>query len=347
MAYKFKRENGRWYVRYKNERGVWTMASCGKTATAAEAEIIRKNYDALELNRRNKIVVREVDQNLYQLMSYFKEHVLIESTTGRDKGHRTKRREQVVIENFLKWFDPDNEKMLTDVTGIEIKKYFDYLKAENKAARTRHEERRVLLKFFKWAMSQHYCTSNPVEKIENPRPETKLPFFYTSEQLEKIWQHSNSIYINVFKFLYYTGLRIGELQHLIWSDWLKDQNLLKIRVMEGNKTKREETIPLSSKAVKILEEQFIEKTDDVIFHNDLGGPLDNDNIYRNFKRTLKRAGIKEGTPHTLRHTFASHLVIKGVSLYIVRDLLRHKSIEETQIYAHLSKESLQAPVELL
>lgn len=70
-------------------------------------------------------------------------------------------------------------------------------------------------------------------------------------------------------------------------------------------------------------------------------------MYRNLKRILTKLEIADGCVHTFRHTFASYLVIQGVSIYIVRDLLRHASVKETEIYAHLSKESKRNAVNLL
>ena len=90
-----------------------------------------------------------------------------------------------------------------------------------------------------------------------------------------------------------------------------------------------------------------------IFINEHGNQLDDDNIYKNLKRTFKRINenedidftIDNASPHTFRHTFASHLVNSGISIYIVKELLRHKSVKETEIYAHVSNEATKKAVE--
>jgi site-specific recombinase XerD len=116
----------------------------------------------------------------------------------------------------------------------------------------------------------------------------------------------------------------------------------------GNKTKREDPIPLSDDAIAILEQRKHAKESDThIFLNHAGNRLDDDNIYRNLQPILTKAKIQDAHPHTFRHTFASHLVINGVSIYTVKDLLRHASVKETEIYAHLSKTTTRNAVEML
>jgi site-specific recombinase XerD len=171
--------------------------------------------------------------------------------------------------------------------------------------------------------------------------------------LNDIFETAQSPYKNIFRFLYFTGLRIGELCNVEYSHLIEIQNIdtgkpmprLIIPVMDGNKAKRETSIPLSDEALAIIREQkrtaLKINTGDAkkfIFVNMEGIKLDNANIYRNLKVVLRKCNITGGHPHTFRHTFASHLVMKGVPLYVVKELLRHASIEETMIYSHLSED---------
>jgi len=84
-----------------------------------------------------------------------------------------------------------------------------------------------------------------------------------------------------------------------------------------------------------------------IFLNHAGNRLDNENIYRNLIPILKNLNINDTCVHTFRHTFASHLVIAGVSIYKIKELLRHASVRETEIYSHVSKDSTRAVVDIL
>ena len=223
--------------------------------------------------------------------------------------------------------------------------------------KTFKEERRVLNNFLKWTIETHVNTENPIEKIPVPIIPKKPPRYFSDEELDVIFNNSTDTYRNIFRFLYYTGLRAGELANLQWIDFNGNQETLKIRIVAqdkeartpGNKVKREEgVVPLSDKALDILKERKKDDTDSTyIFSNHANLRLDNDNIYRNLLRLLDKHNIANASPHTFRHTFASHLVIKGVSLYTVKELLRHSSIKDTEIYAHLSQEATKNATQLL
>lgn len=353
MASKFKRGKT-WYVRYKDVDGLWKNISCGPEATASDAEFIRNTWAAKEMNARHKAPVRKVDVELFAAFEEFRKNILPRSDIGRVKVRRSIRREQVVIENFVKWAKVNSVFDIHDLTEHKMREYFDHLEEKKKSARTRHEERRVLAKFFKHAIAENFCSFNPISKIPNPKPSIKRPRFFSESELKDIFGAAKQPYNRIFRFLYFTGLRIGELGNLEWTDILEPQALAVIRVMEGNKTKREETIPLSTGALQVISEQRSQLSESstadakrFVFTNAERLKLDNDNIYRNLKRVMIEKKISGASPHTFRHTCASHLVIKGVSLYVVKEILRHASIEETEIYAHLSKEAIRTAIEKL
>jgi site-specific recombinase XerD len=206
----------------------------------------------------------------------------------------------------------------------------------------------MLRRFFNWAVKNNFCSTNPAIELPLPKLETKKPRYFSEEELSAIFDEAIEPYRTIFKFLYLTGLRIGELENLEWSDFNERQRYITIRVADGNKTKREEIVQLSSDALEILQtRKAANEHDRCIFVNAEGNQLDNDNIYRNLKRVLKRLKIQRASPHTFRHTCASHLVIRGVSIYTVKDILRHKSVKETEIYAHLSISAARNAVEML
>ena len=351
MASKFKGENGIYIVKYKDAAGVWRKHSCGRSASAAEAEKIRKYYDALEFNDKHPVAVRAVSVPLEQDLSTFRDQILLRSEDGRTKARNTLRRERVVIDNFLRWANDTGRVQYDRMTDKTILEYFDHLAAREVSAKTKREERRVLHKFFRWSISEGHCTDNPVKDIPNPRRDAKRPRYFSDAELKEIFEHSAQPYLNIYRFLYLTGLRVGELGNLQWEDVFEDQALIHIRVMDGNKTKREETVPLSPAAMAVIREQRESMSSDdskvYVFVNKAGNKIDNENVYRNLQRILNKRGIKNATTHTFRHTCASHLVIKGVSLYIVKEILRHASIKETEVYSHLSKEAVRGAIDIL
>jgi integrase/recombinase XerD len=357
MATKFKRA-GIWYIK-SNYTGSWKNYSCGKDVTAADADyLIKTKYTPLELNKKHQTTLRTVQIPAEQAITIYRDTILPRNVTGRDKAKNTIRREKTVIDNFTRWLEqsslPCSYSSFTEET---IKNYFDYLQAENKASKTRREERRILKGFFEWSIDAgYYDLDNPVESIVNPKKSNTRPRFYSEAELKLLFENSKQPYLNIFKFLYLTGLRVGELCNLERCDYIEDKDLILIRIIDGNKTKREETVPLNVSAKKILLEQRelskqfdTEDSKKYWFVNTIGAQLDDANVYRALIRVQnkKNVQIKNASTHTLRHTCASHLVIRGVSLYVVKDILRHKSIKETEIYAHLSKEVIRNEIEKL
>ena len=343
MATKFK-SDGRWYVKYKDIDGVWKKIACGHNANASDAEAIRKTYDAQELNRRHNAPIRLVEMSVIDAMKKYRDVVL----SSEEKTFSSIKREKAELNNFIEYFETQNITSFESVTNDAIIGYMNSRRQAGFSTKTRREERRMLRRFFNWAVKNNFCSMNPAMELPLPKLETKKPRYFSEEELSTIFEEAIEPYRTIFKFLYLTGLRTGELRNLEWSDFNERQRYITIRVTDGNKTKREEIVQLNSDALEIIQaRKKAGEHDTYIFLNAEGNQLDNDNIYRNLKRLLKRLRIFRASPHTFRHTCASHLVIRGVSIYAVKDILRHRSVKETEIYAHLSVSAARNAVEML
>jgi integrase/recombinase XerD len=348
VATKYKAANGYWYVKYKGSGGEWKTKYCGKNATASDAEVIRKIYDAQELNQRHSAAIRIVDADLLQSLEHYRDTEIPKSRTGRPRSKKSIQRYQAVVDNFTSFFKEKNCARFSSVTEKLLLQFFDYLVSGlHRSASTIEKHRQIAINFFDWAIAENYLVSNPALKVPNPKRAKSVPRFFSEEELQKIFEAAKGPYRNIFKFLYLTGLRTGELCNLEWADYVESQRHIILRVVEGNKTKREEIVPLNDAAVRILEEQKEVKCSPWIFTNSIGVQLDGANIYRSLGTIMKNCNIENASPHTFRHTCASHLAIKGVSLYIIKEILRHASIKETEIYAHLSKEAVATAIQLL
>jgi integrase/recombinase XerD len=355
MATKYKeKRTGIWHIKYKDVDGKWKSKGCGKSASATDAETIRKKYDSEELNRRHHQTIRIIDGVLLDSLEDYKKNEIDKAVAGDSKAKETIRRYKNVIDNFAVWCQNNDHKKFGHLNQEVVKKYFEYLSKElERAAATLQMERLVLINFFGWAIKSSLCVYNYAKDIPVAKINKKIPRYFSEAELKKIFEESKPPYTNIFKFLYLTGLRIGELCNLQWVHYFDSEKTLLIDVIEGNKPRHAETIPLSEGAIRILNEQFESNkneyrfTNDYIFTNAIGEKLDNSNIYRNLKVVLKNKKISGGHPHTLRHTFASHLVNKKVSLYVVKELMRHKSIVETEIYAHLDKDVTREATNIL
>ncbi len=362
MATKFKR-GGIWYVKYKDVDGVWKNKSCGKKANKTAAEYLEKEYSARELNNYHSAPVKIIKSGLLDALHDFRDRILRRGSNGTVKQESSIRREQAVVNTFIDFITKRGFSEFKEMNFDTIQDFMDERAGkghgktgEGVKARTKLEERRVLRKFFRWSIEQNYCTNNLVEKIEVPRLPKSKPRFFSEDELGKIFAAAKDPYKDIFKFLYLTGLRTGELANLEWRDWKEKLDIMTIRVVSqnkaertpGNKTKREETIPLSKGSTAILRKRKMSgDSKKSIFLNAEENRLDNENIYRNLKRILVNLEINDAHPHTFRHTFASHLVIKGVPIYTVKELMRHASVKETEVYAHLSKEATRSAVELI
>ncbi len=351
MATRFQR-GATWYIRYKGADGKWKNYSCGKQATANDAEIVRKKFDAEELNRKHDICVRILDTNIIEQLKEYRKTEIPKSRTGVLKSAKSTQRYQAIVDNFIHFLEDINKRKYSEIKEQDVQKFFDYLVIDKKrSTSTLSKHREVLIKFYDWSIEKFYCTNNPVKVIQTFKRKKSIPRYFSEAELQKIFDAAKGQYKNIFKFLYLTGLRAGELGNLKWTDYIESEGHIVIRVLEGNKTKREEIVPLNKDAVAILEAQKeLRRSPDshiYVFTNESGKKLDDANLYRNLGTILKNEKITDAKVHTFRHTCASHLVIKGVSLYIVKEILRHASIKETEIYAHLSKEAISTAIQML
>ncbi len=353
----FREKIGKYYyVRYKDESGKWKRKSCGRKATRMDADYLVKEYSARELNYHHKKPVRMVETDLIKGIEKFQKEELPRWKIGIEKQESSIRREQSALDNVIEYLQDHGMKKFKSFDRMVAQEYLDYRRDKGMSPRTVKEERRLLNNFFIWAMEMHFCSENPMVKSVAPKSIKKKPRYFSFKELALIFSLAKEPYRTIFRFLFLTGLRIGELSNLIWTDWDSENQILKIRVVAankkkrtpGNKTKREEFIPLNEDAIAVLESRRAADDSEIfIFLNAEGNRLEDDNVYRNLKRILDNESIMDASPHTFRHSFASHLAIQGVSLYVIRDLLMHKSIKETEIYAHLSPDSKREAVKKL
>ena len=149
-------------------------------------------------------------------------------------------------------------------------------------------------------------------------------------------------------------MRLGELINMTWDNVDFENSLIKI-INDNNfntKNKKDRIVPLNQKLISILRER-IPKIQSIlnanlVFKSSKCVKFNSDYVSKGFKDSVRAAGLDDKIHfHTLRHSFASSLVQKGVSLYVVKELLGHEDISTTQIYSHLNKESLFKAVQLL
>ncbi len=201
---------------------------------------------------------------------------------------------------------------------------------------------------FNKAVEWEMIPANPFAKVKINQVQQVAPIFICREELDTILEHTSSPIIReLFLFGFYTGCRLGEIVNIKWKHI--DLNKKHITVGDDDlitKNKRTRTIPICNILYSELEPlQYTDDGDHYVFSKSNGFPFNRDYISRAFKKTVRKANLSEKIHfHTLRHSFASNLALKGVPLIVIKELLGHSSIVTTQIYSHSDLDSLQKAV---
>jgi site-specific recombinase XerD len=177
--------------------------------------------------------------------------------------------------------------------------------------------------------------------VNRPAKEKKLPKVLSKQEVAAILRAPSNIKHRCLLLLLYSGgLRISEVINLKLSDVQSQRNLLLVR---GAKGRKDRTTLLSCKLLEELRQYFlIYKPKLWLFEGQEGGPYSVDSIRKVFRQALKKAGLKrEATPHTLRHSFATHLLEQGTDLRYIQALLGHTSSKTTEIYTHVTQHGLE------
>ena len=207
--------------------------------------------------------------------------------------------------------------------------------------------------FYKYLLLEDIIELNPTSLVEAPKMKRKLPAVLSVEEIDllvgKIDMSRADGMRNraIIETLYGCGLRVSELTNLTLSSILNDIECLKLK----GKGDKEKLIPYGKTAMKFIQ-QYIEHVrnhkqiqkgyEDFIFLNNRGKNLSRIYIFTMIKDLAIKAGInKEISPHTFRHSFATHLIEGGADLRVIQELLGHESITTTEIYTHLSNEFLR------
>lgn len=205
-----------------------------------------------------------------------------------------------------------------------------------------------LHRFFGYAIEIGYLGENPTQRIKKfTGIKRRAPRFLLKEEIKRLVEACPSYLANIVIVLINTGFRWAELANLEWDDVDMEKKVLYIRIKDEWRPKEDEErkVPLTDKAVSVLGK--LERKNNWVFLSPRGAKLRHSHVWEDFKKVAKKAGLENVTIHSLRHTFASHLVMSGVDLYTVGRLLGHRDIKSTQIYSHLSQDHLRQAVERL
>lgn len=200
--------------------------------------------------------------------------------------------------------------------------------------------------FFKWLCANEICSTNPALTLEQPKMPQRLPKVMTVQEIETILnQDLDKLQKVIVELLYGCGLRVSELANMKINDFdLKGKYL-----QCTGKGSKERIVPLGSKAIQAIKEYLPERDfyikkfriDTKRFLIDEKGNLVNRQEIYTFIREQGKKIHKTISPHTLRHSFATHLLENGADLRVVQELLGHSDVSTTQLYTHISKKRLK------
>ena len=242
-----------------------------------------------------------------------------------------------------------------DVTGI--RKFLEHLSQQDYSPATMARKIATLRSFHRWLEKRSLITNNPMLLIRTPKQSKRLPKAIDVEQVEKLLSAPDDTNLlgardrAILETLYSTGIRVSELVGINRIDIDDNEATLIVR----GKGRKERVVPLGSHAMAALRHYMaildggelsgnepIPAPDAPLFINKHGGRISTRSVRRKVSKYLAQAGLDPNiSPHTLRHSFATHLLDNGADLRSVQELLGHQSLSTTQVYTHLSTQRMR------
>jgi integrase/recombinase XerC len=241
----------------------------------------------------------------------------------------------------------------TDVTVATLRGFVSYLHECNYARTTMARRLACLRSFFRYCCREGLAATNPAKVLRTPRAGRRLPHFLSTEQVARLLgappanQPMGLRDRAILETLYSAGLRVAELASLNVESWDRDAGVLRVI----GKGRKERFAPIGRFAARALTRWLEVREPDpqaptvqqsALFLNKRGRRLTTRSVGRLLEKYIRLTGLdKLTTPHTLRHSFATHLLDGGADLRSVQELLGHKSLTTTQIYTHVSTKRLR------
>ncbi|MBB6481970.1 site-specific tyrosine recombinase [Spirochaeta isovalerica] len=256
------------------------------------------------------------------------------------------------VREFILWLAQEGFRA-AQISAEEVSGYIIFRQSVDSSLSARTVSRIIstLKSYFEFIIQSGQRKDNPVRLIDMPRLARHLPEVMTIEEVDLFLQEIDCTSVSglrdraLFELIYSCGLRVSEAVGLEVSDLYFEEGLIKVT----GKGSKERLVPLGENAeywLKLYLEEgrpgFIKpgKVTGALFLNRLGNGLSRKGMWKRFRETAERAGVS-GKIHTLRHSFATHLLQGGADLRSVQELLGHSDISTTQIYTHLDNSDLQ------
>ena len=268
----------------------------------------------------------------------------------RNSSSHTRLNYEIDLRGFFHWLGP---RALTAITPLDIRGYVAHLSGQAEARRTIARRLSCLRSFFAFLCREGVLEQNPASSIPTPRLERRLPSFLDEQQIGRLlaappetkWQGLRDR--AVLETLYSTGLRVSELVGLN----LQDVDERSGTILARGKGRKERLCPIGETALKAIRAYLGHphcpkrkqlREPDALFVSQKGTRLTVRQVDRMLVSCVRQAALPETiSPHSLRHSFATHLLDHGADLRSVQELLGHASLSTTQIYTHVTPQRLR------
>ncbi len=292
--------------------------------------------------------------DLYSLEKQFLNHLRLEKALSEN----TISNYSYDIKYFIDYLT--DERKIRDIKDVDeetVEKYVYFLRNQKNKNGDYYSVKSInryistLKSFFKFLLSERIISKNPSEIIESPKTARNLPQVLSVGEIDSIFAKTDNSDVlglrdrAIMEIMYASGLRVSEVTNLAISNILPGEGILRI----FGKGSKERIVPIGSSALQYLG-KYIEKSrpylkkpysDDTVFLNHRGRKMSRMAVWNIISKYAKSAGIKKPIhPHTLRHSFATHLLEGGADIRIIQEMLGHSDISTTQIYTHVDREYL-------
>ena len=246
-------------------------------------------------------------------------------------------------------------KGYTDITYQDLQQFVAQLRDIGIHPRSQARIISGIKSFYRFMLLDEYITVDPTELLESPKIGLKLPEVLTVNEINDIL---DSIDLSLpegqrnramLEVLYSCGLRVSELTSLRYSDVYFDEGFIKV---EG-KGSKQRLVPISDTAIREIKNYLLDRNrvavkkgyEDILFLSRRGTGLSRIMVFHVIKQQAEMAGIQKNvSPHTFRHSFATHLLEGGANLRAIQDMLGHENITTTEIYTHIDREFLRKEI---
>ena len=253
------------------------------------------------------------------------------------------------VNQFLEYLT-ERSLELSEVTQAEVQSYAQWLTGRGKSAATVTRALASLKCLFHWLIDRGECSFNPVTGVKTARVERKLPKILSGKEVELLLEQPQCVDSKGYRdhamleLLYATGIRVSELIGLNVDNVFLSAGFIRCESKE-----RSRIIPMYSTALKALADylrdvrpQLAVEGEEALFVNMNGTRMSRQGFWKIIKYYGEKAGIQtEITPHTLRHSFAAHLLENGADIHAIQEMLGHADISSTQVYARLVNQHLK------